>query len=76
MPANFKLYGTKFCHLCDEAEALLGECGIGADYIDIALDDELVELYGIRIPVLQRMDTGAELGWPFNASAIARFVGA
>jgi hypothetical protein len=68
------LYGTEFCHLCDEAEAVLHEVGIAADYIDIADDDELLEKYGVRIPVLQRMDTGAELGWPFDAANVLEFM--
>lgn len=72
---NIKLYGTAYCHLCDEAEAILRESGIAADYVDIADDDELLEKYGIRIPVLKRVDTGAELGWPFDASAISLFLG-
>jgi glutaredoxin len=71
---NIKLYGTAYCHLCDEAEAILRESGIAADYVDIADDDELLEKYGIRIPVLKRVDTGAELGWPFDAEAVSRFL--
>jgi glutaredoxin len=72
---DIKLYGTTCCHLCEEAEAILREVGIEADYVDIADDDELLEKYGIRIPVLKRVDTGAELGWPFDASAISLFLG-
>ena len=72
---NIRLYGTSHCHLCDEAKAILRESGIAADHIDIADDDELLERYGIRIPVLRRVDTGAELGWPFDAAAISRFLG-
>jgi glutaredoxin len=53
------LYGTEFCHLCDEAEAILVETGVGADFIDIVDDEALLEKYCTRIPVLQRMDTGA-----------------
>jgi glutaredoxin len=71
---NLELYGTTFCHLCEEAEAILNEIGIEANYIDIADDDELVERYGIRIPVLKRGDTGAELGWPFDVEAVSRFL--
>ncbi len=71
---EIKLYGTAFCHLCEQAEAVLREIGIEADYIDIADDDELLEKYGIRIPVLKRADTGTELGWPFDAVAISRFL--
>lgn len=71
---EIKLYGTAFCHLCEQAEAVLREIGIEADYIDIADDDELLEKYGIRIPVLKRADTGTELGWPFDAVAVSRFL--
>jgi hypothetical protein len=74
MGNTFILYGTEFCHLCDEAEAVLREVGIATRCIDIAGDDELLEKYGVRIPVLQRMDTGAELGWPFDASDVLVFV--
>jgi glutaredoxin-related protein len=75
MQTRVKLFGTEFCHLCDEAEAVLTEVGIGTDFIDIAENDALLEKYGTRIPVLVRMDTGAELGWPFDATAISRFLG-
>jgi glutaredoxin len=71
---DIKLYGTTCCHLCEEAEAVLREVGIETDYVDIADDDELLEKYGIRIPVLKREDTGAELGWPFDVAAIVRFL--
>jgi hypothetical protein len=74
MHNTFILYGTEFCHLCDEAEAVLREVGIAAEYVDIAEDDELLERYGVRIPVLQRMDTGVELGWPFDAANVLDFV--
>jgi glutaredoxin len=72
---DIKLYGTTFCHLCEEAEFVLRETGVEAAHIDIAEDDALLERYGTRIPVLQRMDTGAELGWPFDAAAVSRFLG-
>ncbi len=71
---EIKLYGTTFCHLCEEAEALLREIGVEADHIDIIEDDALLERYGTRIPVLQRLDTGAELGWPFDAAAVSNFL--
>lgn len=72
---DIRLYGTACCHLCDEAQAILHELGIQAEHVDIADDDDLLEKYGIRIPVLKRLDTGAELGWPFDAAAVSRFLG-
>jgi len=68
------LYGTTFCHLCEEAEAMLHAVGVEAQYIDIAEDDALLEKYGVKIPVVKREDTGAELGWPFDATAVRRFL--
>jgi hypothetical protein len=73
---DVRLYGTACCHLCEEAHAILHELGIRAEHVDIAEDDELLEKYGVRIPVLKRGDTGEELGWPFDAAAVSRFLGA
>jgi glutaredoxin len=66
------LYGTRSCHLCEQAEALLGAAGITAVYTDIAEDEALLKKYGMRIPVVRRIDNGAELGWPFDAAALER----
>lgn len=68
------LYGTTFCHLCEQAEAVLQAIGVEAEHIDIAEDDGLLEQYGVRIPVVKREDTGAELGWPFDETAVRSFL--
>lgn len=67
---DFILYGTTACHLCELAEAML--CALSKERpdfqftkIDISETDELVERYGIVIPVLRHPD-GTELGWPFS----------
>lgn len=69
------LYGTRGCHLCDQAEALLrqasGARAIEWRYVDIALDDALVVRYGTRIPVLVT-GGGQEMGWPFSLLDILR----
>lgn len=67
------LYGTEFCHLCEQAEALLLAVDVAAEYVDIMNDDALLERYGMRIPVVCRTDSNAELGWPFDAPALANF---
>ena len=69
------LYGTPHCHLSEQALALLAQCGITAEHVDIADDDALLERYGVRIPVLLRTADGAELGWPFDAEKLAIFRG-
>ncbi len=54
----------------------LVEYGLLVELIDIAERSDWVELYGLRIPVLRRVDTGAELDWPFEAEQVVSFVGA
>ena len=70
------LYSTLGCHLCEDAMALIKASGCIADIKeeDIANDDALVERYGVRIPVLQCAESGAELGWPFDAAMLEAFV--
>ncbi len=67
------LYGTECCHLCEQAEGLLGAAGAAADYVDIAGNPALLERYGMRIPVV-RLDSGDELGWPFDAAMLGAFL--
>ena len=69
------LYITGGCHLCEQAAALL-RAAVDAPFrlVEIADDDDLLERYGVRIPVLQRLDTGVELSWPFDAAAIERLL--
>nr|WP_288357624.1 glutaredoxin family protein [uncultured Pseudomonas sp.] len=72
-----RLLGTLGCHLCDYAEAVLMpfvENGLLVELLDIADEPGLMERYALVIPVLRRMDTGAELHWPFEASQVAAFL--
>jgi len=73
-----ELMTTEGCHLCDLAVPILVE-GVGpqrfeVDLVDIAFEDELVERYGTRIPVLRDSQSGAELDWPFSAQELAQFL--
>ena len=38
--------------------------------VEIADDATLLERYEVKIPVLKRLDSGAEIGWPFNESDV------
>lgn len=69
-----KLNCTEHCHICKEAEAIIREAGITTLKIDILNDDKLFDKYRKRIPVLQRIDNGAELDWPFDAATVSRFL--
>tara|TARA_B110000211_G_scaffold91973_1_gene107178 strand:+ start:3878 stop:4120 length:243 start_codon:yes stop_codon:yes gene_type:complete len=72
-----QLLGTSGCHLCDQAEALLGQCldlsQVEVEMIDIADTDELVALYGEKIPVLRCIDSQKVLCWPFDERAVSYF---
>lgn len=65
------LYATSGCHLCERAADLIrGAVAVPFGTVEIADDENLLERYGVRIPVLRRLDTGEELGWPFDAVAV------
>ena len=74
---KIKFFTTSNCHLCDDAEFLLQKYLqdqiITIDKIDIADSDYLVDLYGIRIPVIRRLDSDKELGWPFDERVLIDF---
>lgn len=77
MPAECQLLGTLGCHLCELAEAELMplvEHGLQVELIDIAEDPALFDSYSLHIPVLLRIDTGAELRWPFDTAQVVAFV--
>jgi len=67
------LFSRADCHLCELASALLDGADIDWCPIDIDEDPELVEKYGLRVPVLRRPDTGRELDYPFDLAAILEF---
>jgi glutaredoxin len=72
------LYSTSACHLCERAKEILWP--LMEDYplrlqeIDIADTDELLERYGVRIPVLKFADSERELGWPFDSAQLRDFL--
>lgn len=72
------LYHTDGCHLCELAEALLApaadRAGLAWQKQDIAADDQLIERYGIRIPVIRNEVDGAEIGWPFDADGLQEWL--
>ena len=69
------LYARAECHLCDQVIRMLDRAGIHWRPVDIDADAELEEKYGLRIPVLQRPDTGRELLYPFDERGLLDFIG-
>jgi hypothetical protein len=77
---DVQLFTTLGCHLCEEAEAMIVSessalpRALLIEAVDIADEAELVEAYGVRIPVLLRCSDDAELAWPFSASELRAFL--
>ncbi|HAI59454.1 MAG TPA: NrdH-redoxin [Xanthomonadaceae bacterium] len=68
------LYQRDDCQLCDAALDVLAMAGAPEfDSVWIDGDATLEARYGARVPVLRDEDSGAELGWPFDAAAVAAF---
>ena len=74
---RLSLFQRDECPLCDQAYDVLAAAGV-ADFDPVWIDGDagLEASYGARVPVLRREDSAAELGWPFDADAVRRFVGA
>ena len=72
------LYGTLACHLCEAAMHVLQPLiadGLRVSEVDISDSDELMQRYQMRIPVLRRTDSGAELDFPFDLAQVMDWLG-
>ena len=73
---RLRLFQRDDCPLCDQALAVLAAARV-PDFESVWIDDDLAleARYGARVPVLRDESTEAELDWPFDAVAVAAFVG-
>lgn len=76
---QLKLYSTEACHLCELAENVLKDVekeypSLQVSVVDIALDDALMERYGIRIPVIELENAEYDLGWPFSRDEVIHYL--
>jgi hypothetical protein len=86
MSVLFHLYSSEGCHLCEQALALIADVIpdhqikvvdiIDANVEGASVDSEqnLVELYGVHIPVLERLSDNAKLFWPFEQSQVVELI--
>ena len=74
--ADFVLYQRDYCHLCDQALAVLAQAR-APEFDSVWVDDDpaLESRYGTRVPVLRDVRDGRELDWPFDAAAVRGFLG-
>ncbi len=71
------LYGTEYCHLCEQAEELVRELPKQlylVEKVDISEDDQLMERYALRIPVVRVQNTTNDLGWPFDSLSLSEYL--
>ncbi|HCD03705.1 MULTISPECIES: glutaredoxin family protein [unclassified Methylophaga] len=70
---NLQLFSTAGCHLCELAIEQVITLAIAEQInlhvVEIGDDDDLVEQYGVRIPVIKFSDN-SEINWPFNQNDI------
>ena len=75
---NAVLYQTLGCHLCEVAAEMIGPLAVArgwqVELKEISEDEALLSRYGIRIPVLLNLQSGAELDWPFGIDQIAELL--
>ena len=73
---NLTLFQRDDCHLCDLALEVLAAARV-PEFESVFIDgDEALEArYGERVPVLRDEADGRELAWPFDAEALAAFLG-
>lgn len=76
-PLALVLYTGPHCELCDHAMEVyreLSPVNTSLESLNIREDTELYHLYAVRIPVIKRMDTQAELCWPFDVKMLEQFL--
>ena len=80
MSVLFHLYSSEGWHLCEQAHTLIKS--IIPEHqlrvIDIVNDDingiDLVELYGVHIPLLERLADNSKLFWPFEQTQVVELI--
>ena len=76
MKLNF--YSGENCHLCELAEQQLAQLDptheLEITKFDVKTNHQLFHLYGVRIPVLKRLDNSNELSWPFELDQLQEFL--
>jgi len=76
---QYNLYGSEGCHLCEQALVLCLLVLREEQFEQVDIVDQervshesktLVELYGVHIPVLERLSDNSKLFWPFTVEQL------
>jgi hypothetical protein len=84
---KYYLYGSEGCHLCEQALAICLAVLSREQFVEIDIIEQekvaheeqtLVELYGVHIPVLEKLrddsNKNTRLFWPFNHDQVVKFI--
>ena len=71
---RFKFFTTQGCHLCEQANNLVDELhnryNFEMEIVDISAEENLVQKYGLIIPVLLNIENNELLCWPFDRDGV------
>ena len=71
---KLRFFTTSGCHLCEQADLILNalhdRCSFEVENVDIATNEDLVQKYGLSIPVLLHIEKNEFLYWPFDTVAV------
>lgn len=71
------LYTGPNCSLCDDALSIVTSLNnhlIEVEKVNIRESAELYHLYAVRIPIIKRDTSEAELAWPFDKQQLQAFI--
>ena len=75
---KLKFFTTEGCHLCEQASLILDELHdrfiFEMEIVDIATEEDLVQKYGLSIPVLLNIENNEVLYWPFDRDSVVNLL--
>ena len=75
---KLKFFTTEGCHLCEQASLILDELHdrfiFEMEIVDIATEEDLVQKYGLSIPVLLNIENNEVLYWPFDRDGVVNLL--
>ena len=71
---KLRFFTTQGCHLCEQADLILDALhdrySFEVEIVDIATNGDLVQKYGLSIPVLLNIENDKLLYWPFDTDGV------
>ena len=77
---KLKFFTTEGCHLCEQAGLIVNALHEGYSFemeiVDIATEEDLVQKYGLIIPVLLNIENNEVLCRPFDRDGVVNLLDA